>query len=87
MTRKNQARITYKGNQFLVWQDDNLNWCYTFEELANVPTSSKELQAALNMIYETIDERKGFRQRTQRPKLGGRGQKVVRKFDEKNNSH
>lgn len=77
MARKNQARLFYKGTQFLIWQDDNLNWCYTFEELANVPTSSKELQAALNMIHETIDERKSFRKRSEKPKPGGRGQKVV----------
>jgi hypothetical protein len=57
MLRKNQARLIYKGSQFVIWQDANLNWCYNFEELENVPTSSKELQAALNMIHETIDER------------------------------
>lgn len=63
MPRKNQARLIYKGSQFLIWQDDNLNWCYTFEELANVSTSSKELQAALNLIHETIDDKTSFRRK------------------------
>lgn len=61
MIRKNQARLVHNGSSFLIWQDDNLNWCYNFQELSNVSTSSKELQAALNMIYETIDERTGSR--------------------------
>ena len=73
MARKNQARLFYKGHQFVIWQDDNLNWCYAFEELANVPTSSKELQTALNMVHETIDERKGYRQRSRKPKPSGKG--------------
>jgi hypothetical protein len=57
MARKNQARLFYKGQVFLIWQDDNQNWCYSFEDLLNVPTSRKELQSALNMVYETIEER------------------------------
>jgi hypothetical protein len=56
MARKNQAVLYYKGKRFQIWQDDNSNWCYNLDELVNVPTSSKELQVALNMVYETIEE-------------------------------
>jgi len=53
---KNQARLHYKGERFLVWQDGNSNWYFSYGNLQDVNTGHKELQPALNGIYETLDE-------------------------------
>lgn len=54
---KNRARLFYHGKSFYLWQDEHENWIYNFENLSNINTNSKELQPALNIIHETIQER------------------------------
>jgi len=54
--KKNAARLQWNGKTFHIWQDEKDNWLYTFENLFEVNSGHKELQPALNQIYETIDE-------------------------------
>ncbi len=54
--KKNRAVLTHREKSFIVYQDDKSNWCYTFENLLDVNTQSKELQTAVNMVKETINE-------------------------------
>jgi hypothetical protein len=56
----NQATLLYNEQKFFIWQDEKLDWCFNYLDLQNVNTGKKELQAALNSIYETIRE-KGFK--------------------------
>jgi len=69
---KNQARLDYKGERFLIWQDGNSNWYFTYQNLESVNTGHKELQPALNGIYESVDERLnphvGRRSKNSKPK-------------------
>jgi hypothetical protein len=54
--KKNYAVLYYKDRSFIIWQNENLDWCFTCGHLSEVNTSAKELQQALNVIYETINE-------------------------------
>jgi hypothetical protein len=63
--RKNEARLYYKGEQFIIYQDGFDNWRFTYGILVDVNTMHKELQPALNEIYQTIEER---RPKTDKPK-------------------
>ena len=54
--KKNQARLEYKGQNFVLWQDEKDNWCYQLDKLESVSTQQKELQPALNQAYEAIRE-------------------------------
>lgn len=54
--KKNVANLTYKAHSFLLWQDDALNWVYSIDNGTEVSSQSKELQTALNLIYESIDD-------------------------------
>jgi len=54
---RNQARLTHKEERFMIWQDANSNWCFSYQNLDNVNTGSKELQPALNMIHESIEDK------------------------------
>ena len=55
MKRRNEATLFYKGERFLVWEDGN--WHFTYLNLDSVNTGHRELQAALNIIYESIDDK------------------------------
>ena len=57
LRNKNEAQLTYKGESFTLWQDQNLNWCFTYSNLENVNTQHKELQPALNEIFSSIEEK------------------------------
>lgn len=54
--RKNEATLFHKGRQFLIWQNGSNEWNYSYERLGDINTFTKELQQALNILYETIDE-------------------------------
>lgn len=64
---KNRAVLYYKRQSFVIWQDANDNWLFTYGALNSVSTQTKDLQTALNVVYETINEnmpnRKPYRQR------------------------
>lgn len=77
--KKNEARLYFKGEQFLIWQNDNLDWCYGYQDLLDVNTTQKDLQQALNSVYETIEDRNPHLVGEQR-KRGGKGRGVVRTF-------
>lgn len=57
MKRKNEAVLYYKGERFFVWEDDKSNWHFTYLNLDSVNTGHRELQLALNVIYESIDDK------------------------------
>lgn len=67
--KKNRAVISHREKTFVVYQDDKDNWCYTFEELVDINSQSKELQTAINMAKETINERVASSDRS-KSKLG-----------------
>lgn len=58
--RKNEATLYYKGRRFTVWQNLQGEWNYIYESLGEFNTQFKELQQALNIIYETIEEKERF---------------------------
>lgn len=60
LTKKNEATITYKTRQFVVYQNVGGDWCFSYDDLNDVSTGSKELQAALNIAYESIDDRVSY---------------------------
>lgn len=51
---KNRAVIYYQGQSFIIWQDDKDNWVFNYNNLNGVNTQSKDLQTALNIVYENI---------------------------------
>lgn len=53
---KNRAVLYHQGRSFIIYQEKNDKWVYTFEALLDVNTQSKDLQTALNIVYETIRE-------------------------------
>lgn len=53
---KNRAVLHHKDRSFLIWQDKTDNWVYSYEALIDQNTQSKDLQTALNIIHETIDD-------------------------------
>lgn len=55
--KKNEARMSYKDEKFLIWQDLKDNWTFSYLNLENVSTGYRELQSALNTIYESIDDK------------------------------
>lgn len=57
MSRKNEAAVTYKGVPVMIWQDATLNWVYSINGGTEVSSQSKELQTALNLAYESVDEK------------------------------
>ena len=57
MKKKNEATLYYKDERFLVWEDDKSTWHFTYLNLDSVNTGHKELQSALNIIYESIDDK------------------------------
>lgn len=54
--KKNEAVLTYKSSEFVVYQAANGDWHYSFDTMNNVNSGTKELQVALNTAYESIDE-------------------------------
>ncbi len=68
MSRKNQARLFYRESTFIIWQDENFNWWFSLEDLPPMSTGSKHLQTALNVVYETIDDRFGTPHRKRAPR-------------------
>lgn len=74
--KKNEATLFYKEERFLVWQDDKSCWYFTYANLQNVNTGHRELQLALNIIYESIDD-KLFRFKKKKPE----GQKKLNLSD------
>ena len=56
MENRNQANLSYKNEQFVIWQDCNLNWNFNYKHLQGVSTQRKDLQTALNVIYESIED-------------------------------
>lgn len=76
--KKNRAVLYYQGQSFIIWQDDKDNWLFTYGNLVDVNTQSKELQRSLNIVYESIRDtmpRKepagGIRQRKRRKGIHG----------------
>lgn len=57
MSRKNEAALTHKNAGILIWQDVNLNWVYSIDGAPEVSSQSKELQTALNLAFESVDEK------------------------------
>lgn len=55
--RKNEARLYYKGERFLIWQDSRESWFFSYQNLEEVNTGHRELQSALNVIYESIEDK------------------------------
>ncbi len=53
---KNRAVLNHKGHSFIVWQEKNDNWVFTYGALEAVNTQNKDLQQALNVVHETINE-------------------------------
>lgn len=54
--KKNRVVLYYQGQSFIIWQDKNDKWIFTYGILEAVNTQSKDLQTALNIVYETIRE-------------------------------
>lgn len=52
--KKNRAVLYYQGQSFIIWQDKNDKWIFTYGILEGVSTQSKDLTTALNLVYETI---------------------------------
>jgi len=61
--KRNRAVIEHKGKTFIIYQEEKDNWCYTFDTLVDVNSQTKDLQTALNMVRETIDDRIASEQR------------------------
>lgn len=55
--KKNETKLSYKEEPFIVWQDSKLSWFFSYRNLENVNTGHHELQSALNVIYESIDDK------------------------------
>jgi len=55
--RKNEAKLSHKDESFIVWQDSKLSWFFSYRNLENVNTGHHELQPALNVIYESIEDK------------------------------
>ena len=53
---KNRAVLFHKGQSFIVYQDKNDKWVYSYGNMVDANTQSKDLQTALNLAYETINE-------------------------------
>lgn len=53
---KNRAYLNHKGESFVIHQDKNDKWIFTYGNAIDQSTQNKDLQQALNIIYETIDE-------------------------------
>ena len=69
--KKNRAVISHREKTFVMYQDEKDNWCYTFEDLTDVNSQTKDLQTALNVVKETINERLVSESRSKREtKLG-----------------
>lgn len=62
LVKKNEALLTYKGNSFMIYQSMTGDWCFSFNDLKDVHTGTKELQTALNSIYESIEDRISYHQ-------------------------
>ncbi len=60
LVKSNEAMLTYKNYSFMVYQSLTGDWCFSFEDLKDVHTGTRELQIALNSIYESIDERVSY---------------------------
>lgn len=81
--KKNLARLFHKGAEFTIWQDDKDNWLFSYSTLQAVNTQHKELQPALNEVYDSIDAAR-FQYTKKKPKkpakfqkMSGRGARVV----------
>lgn len=55
--KKNEARLVHNGERFLLWQDDKDSWYFSYGNLDQVNTGHRELQPALNTIYESIEDK------------------------------
>lgn len=53
---KNEAELYYKGEAFVIYQDQRDNWRFTYRTLVDINTQHKELQPALNEVYATVDD-------------------------------
>lgn len=56
MAKKNEAVLTHKGRQFVIFQNTNGDWCFSYDTIVDRCTGTKDLQIALNNVYEGIDE-------------------------------
>lgn len=53
---KNRVVLYHKEQSFIIYQDKHDKWVYTYGSLTDINTQSKDLQTALNFVYETIEE-------------------------------
>lgn len=83
--KKNLTTLRHKGAEFTIWQDDKDNWIFTYNTLQAVNTQRKELQPALNEVYDSIEASrfqykkpsKDFKKPAKFSKMSGRGQRVL----------
>lgn len=61
MAKKNEAILSHKGRQFVIFQNTNGDWCFSYDTINDRCTGTKELQVALNNAYEGIDEHVSYK--------------------------
>ena len=71
--KKNEARLSHKDESFIVWQDSKLSWFFSYRNLENFNTGHHELQSALNVIYESIEDKTRSFQRKSSSFESGKG--------------
>lgn len=54
--KTNEATLYYKGRRFRIWQNLQREWNYSYDTIGEVNTCTKDLQPALNLIYESIED-------------------------------
>jgi hypothetical protein len=65
-SKKNEAVLVYNDEKFIIWQDKVSKWYFSYGNLSEVSTGQSELQLALNVIHETINEQIDFSKKTRR---------------------
>lgn len=57
---KNRVVLYHQEQSFIIYQDKHDKWVYTYGSLTDVNSQSKDLQTALNLVHETIEESVSF---------------------------
>ena len=65
-SKKNEAVLVHNGERFIIWQDKVSKWYFSYGNLNEVCTGQSELQLALNVIHETVNEQIDFSKKTRR---------------------
>jgi|688.fasta_scaffold114099_5 hypothetical protein len=54
--KKNKAYLDHLGKNFTIWQDEKDYWWFSLGTMPEVNTQNKDLQTALNIVYESIND-------------------------------